>query len=260
MWKWAAMILTCIVVGFGTALMLFTFVDAIFRGRRVAFVISAMSLGTVFRAVVPRITHRLVTHCGVVRGVMLPSATFSTLLAHFNSIVHVMNNLCIVAVWVFHVLVLLSVLGRSIALVVILDFTLESCFPISSGFCLPAVFSGVCISDLLLTFPKRYGLFQAVRLVDSILKFCFVDSLTVVLANLLIAILILFDLSFAFLGLCGLFLNDLLLHLRELCSIHVLHTFVGTPFFLLRSHLITHFLRVHSAVEVSFSVFLNLGS
>ncbi|KAH8037876.1 hypothetical protein HPB51_018364 [Rhipicephalus microplus] len=28
MWKWAAMILTCIVVGFGTALMLFTFVGA----------------------------------------------------------------------------------------------------------------------------------------------------------------------------------------------------------------------------------------
>ncbi|KAH7934656.1 hypothetical protein HPB51_028979 [Rhipicephalus microplus] len=37
----------------------------------------------------------LIMHCRVVRDVMLPSTTFSALLPHAISIVHVMNDLCI---------------------------------------------------------------------------------------------------------------------------------------------------------------------
>ncbi|KAL3203510.1 hypothetical protein MRX96_041848, partial [Rhipicephalus microplus] len=161
-----------------------------------------------------------------------------------------MSDLCIISVQAFYVLVPLSVLRRAIVLLVILGFTVGSSFPVFSGFSFHAVFSGICISDLL-AIPKLYSLFQILRLVNSF---------TVVLTNLLIPTLSLFGLSFAFLGFFGLFLNDLLLHPLQLLSVRVLRTFVGTPFFVFLSQLISHLLRVHSAVQVSFSVFLGLGS
>ncbi|KAL3191255.1 hypothetical protein MRX96_018823 [Rhipicephalus microplus] len=82
----------------------------------------------------------------------------------------------------------------------------------------------------------------------------------ITLPDILGATLRFFGLSFAFLELFGLFLDDLLLHLHDLLTVRVLRTFVGTPFYVLRTHHITHLLCVRSAVQVFFSVFLGLAS
>lgn len=101
-----------------------------------------------------------------------------------------MNDLCIIGVKAFDVLDPLGVSQRAVMLLVILDFIVGSCFLVFSGFFLYAVYSGICISDLLLRIPKLYGLFQVSRLVNSF---------TTMLTNLLNATLRLFSLCFAFL-------------------------------------------------------------
>ncbi|KAL3224204.1 hypothetical protein MRX96_026648 [Rhipicephalus microplus] len=66
-----------------------------------------------------------------------------------------------------------------------------SCFPVFSGFSFYVVFSSICISDLLLTIPELYDLFQVLRLIDSF---------TVKLSNLIITMLKVFGFYIAFLG------------------------------------------------------------
>ncbi|KAL3207790.1 hypothetical protein MRX96_039521 [Rhipicephalus microplus] len=104
------------------------------------------------------------------------------------------------------------------------------------------------------------NVFFTITRIDGLLEVLRLLSLFIItLPNFLCATLTLFVLAFALLGLLGLFLDNLL-HLRELFTVRVLRTFVGTPFVALRNCLITHLSCIRSAVQLSFSVFLGLGS